>query len=69
MSYLSVFEPVVYCRCGNTCEYGKWQLATVARKTIRKYVRRHIKSLPVELCPICIIFKDMAKLAVRISKI
>ncbi|RJQ32642.1 hypothetical protein C4572_00630 [Candidatus Parcubacteria bacterium] len=49
-----MFEPVVYCRCGNIREYGgNWQITKRDFKEVLKPLMGKGSVVPTDKCPIC----------------
>ena len=58
-----MFEPIEYCGCGNTKEYGVWQFQTAkVREAIKKLILKKLAECPV--CS-CIDAMNRAKLALE----
>lgn len=60
-----MFEPIVYCNCGNTKEYGVWQFQpAITKEAIKKIVSK--KSA---ICPVCRCIDAMKRAKIALESV
>jgi len=59
-----MFEPIIYCACGNTKEYGVWQIRSLV---VKKAIQNCLSIEKKALCPVCLCIEAMNKAAIALK--
>ena len=64
-----MFEPIKYCNCGNTEEYGIWQFQTTKVKEAIKKLASEGSIKITAVCPICLCINVINKAELALKSI